>query len=282
MDADDGGDGDRGARDRNDSGARRRARHVSEAVSADSRYTHADHEFRDMDPYARSKYDLTLRWLRRAIIPGSLVYNIGCGSGYFNGLAVERGARVVACEPDPQAFAQAAAREARRAAGAATVLNCGLEEFAHDREPADVVVMHDVLEHMEDDAGAVQLLHRLVRPGGMLIVSVPGLQTLFGLHDEMLGHYRRYEGRQLKRLIERNFTIERFRWFGMASIPIALVFSRWLRRAYPVRTGSSGIIGRAYGAVCAIESRVPEPTGTSITLLARPKNAPAVVGNQAK
>jgi 2-polyprenyl-3-methyl-5-hydroxy-6-metoxy-1,4-benzoquinol methylase len=243
-------------------------------VKLDSRYTQADHAFRDVDPYAKAKYDLTLRWLRDAIGPGTLLYNVGCGSGYFNALAMQAGARVVACEPDPEAYRIALQRGAalRRAGGDAVVdvVNCGLEAFARDCEPADVVVMHDVLEHVEDDSGAIEALARLVRPKGVVVVSVPALQLLFGLHDELLGHYRRYSASSLRRVVQARFRVERLQWFGMLSIPLVLWFSRWRRKPYPLQTGSTGALGRLYARLCAAETHVPEPIGSSILLLARP------------
>jgi 2-polyprenyl-3-methyl-5-hydroxy-6-metoxy-1,4-benzoquinol methylase len=240
---------------------------VSDAVAIDTSYTGADHAFRDLDPYARAKYDVALRWLERDMTPGRLVYNIGCGAGYFNTLVAEHGHRVVACEPDPEAYAQAVTR----AGAAVTVMNCGLEAFAKDREPADIVVMHDVLEHIEDDRAAVEALAKLVKPGGALVVSVPAMPSLFGLHDELLGHYRRYTAPRLLALLRPRFAVERWTYYGMLSIPLVLWFSRWRRRPYPVQAGSTGWLGRAYALMCDAESHVPEPIGTSITALARPR-----------
>ena len=240
---------------------------MSDAVAIDTSYTGADHAFRDLDPYARAKYDVALRWLEGEMTPGKVVYNVGCGAGYFNVLAAQRGNRIVACEPDREAFEAAAAR----AGPSVTVLNCGLEEFAKDREPADIVVMHDVLEHIADDRAAVEVLVKLVRPGGALVVSVPAMPSLFGLHDELLGHYRRYRAPELLALLRRYFIVERCRYYGMLSIPLVLWFSRWRRQPYPVRAGSTGWLGKAYALMCGAESYLPEPIGTSITLLARPR-----------
>jgi SAM-dependent methyltransferase len=236
-------------------------------MTIDAAYTQADHAFRDLDPYAKAKYDLTLRWLRGIAGRQTVLYNIGCGSGYFNALASQCCARVVACEPDPEAYERAVRRTARGGDGV-EVLNCGLGEFARARAPADVVVMHDVLEHIDDDRSAAATLAGLVRPGGIAVVSVPAYQAFFGLHDELLGHYRRYGVRQLRALLEPHFRIERLRQFGMLSIPLVLWFSRWRRRRYPVGA-AGGWLGKAYAALCAAESYVPEPVGTSILVYAR-------------
>jgi 2-polyprenyl-3-methyl-5-hydroxy-6-metoxy-1,4-benzoquinol methylase len=222
-------------------------------------YTRDDHVFREQDPYARAKYDLTLRWLPRRGLYGATLYNIGFGSGYFNHLAAARGATVVGCEPDRAAFAAGVAT----APPGCELYNCELEEFSTARAPAPFVVMHDVLEHIFDDRAAATTLRSLVAPGGTSIVSVPALMSLFGHHDEELGHYRRYTPKTLRAVLEPHFIIRRLQWFGMASIPIAWYFSRWRRTPYPI-AGRSSLAGSIYGAVCAIESHLPEPIGTSL------------------
>jgi SAM-dependent methyltransferase len=59
-----------------------------------------------------------------------------------------------------------------------------------DEEPFDVVVAGDILEHLEDPGRALTLLRRLVRPRGVLLVSLPNvanitvrLSLLFGRFD---------------------------------------------------------------------------------------------------
>jgi SAM-dependent methyltransferase len=223
-------------------------------------YTLGDHAFRSDDPYAAAKYRMTLQWLRNDLHDGTVLYNIGAGGGHFNGLAAAAGKlQIVACEPDPLAFAQANAS----APPGVEVLHCGLEDFANGRSAADVVVMHDVLEHIEDDHGAAELVRSLLRPGGTAIVSVPALMSLYGVHDEALGHFRRYTPVSLRRVLEPHFVVERLQWYGMASIPIAWYFSKMRRIAYPVAATRSAL-GAIYAKMCHLESFVPEPIGTSL------------------
>jgi SAM-dependent methyltransferase len=206
--------------------------------------------------------------LDKLIVRGDVMYNIGVGSGYFNHLAAARGALVYGCEPDEAVFRTAAAS----APTGVTVVHATLEDFAAGRSKAKFIVMHDVLEHIEDDVAAVDHLRSLVDDDGRLIISVPALPSLYGLHDEKLGHFRRYTGSALRRVLERRFTICRFRWYGMASIPIALWFSRLRRIPYPVGDGTSrSFLQKVYGTVCAAESFIAEPIGTSIIVELSPR-----------
>ncbi len=139
---------------------------------------------------------------------------------------------------------------------------------------ADVVVMHDVLEHVADERAAIERLDALVRPEGCVVLSVPALPALFGLHDEKLGHYRRYTRRTLTAALVPRFSVTHLRAFGMAFVPVTAWYSRWRRRPYPAPADqTSSLADRAFATVCRVEARVPAPIGTSLLVAARPTPA---------
>jgi SAM-dependent methyltransferase len=65
----------------------------------------------------------------------------------------------------------------------------------------DLVFLLDVLEHQEDDRRLLEEVLGKIKPGGRLVVTVPGHPFLFGGHDRALGHYRRYRRRELEGLL---------------------------------------------------------------------------------
>ena len=230
-------------------------------------YTIADHEFRDDDAYAFGKYRLTLRWLESLGTRGTLL-NIGCGAGQFNALAAGLGFTVHGFEPDPEAFALALGNLPPERCD---VQQLGIEEIPGERV-ADVIVMHDVLEHIEDEASTVARLATLLKPDGVLVTSVPALPTLFGYHDEQLGHFRRYTRRTLRAALQPAFRIDRLRYYGTTMVPVTLWFSRIRRAPYPTADAAGGgFTGRALGALCRAEARIPGPLGTSLVCMARPR-----------
>jgi 2-polyprenyl-3-methyl-5-hydroxy-6-metoxy-1,4-benzoquinol methylase len=235
-------------------------------------YTATDHEFRESDAYAQAKYAITLRWLRDRP-SGALLYNIGCGGGLFNRMAVQAGYRVEAFEPDPAAYELARKDCPDR--------DCVVHPFGLDgvegEGAADVVVMHDVLEHIDDDRAAVERLRRLIVDDGRLVLSVPAMPSLFGYHDEQLGHYRRYTRRTLEAALVPAFEIDRLRYFGLTFVPITAYYSRLRQRPYPTASGETGLLGRAFRSLCSLEARVPAPLGTSLVSLARPRTAGRVL-----
>jgi 2-polyprenyl-3-methyl-5-hydroxy-6-metoxy-1,4-benzoquinol methylase len=236
---------------------------------ADADYTTQDHAFRDDDDYARAKYDITLRWLGPD--SGRTLGNVGCGNGLFNTMAAGAGFNVAACEPDPVAHANAVAA----APDGVEVRLGGLFDGPFD-QPVDVVVMHDVLEHIADERAALEALSGLLRAGGRVVLSVPALPRLFGYHDELLGHYRRYTKASLRSALEPLFEIRRMRYFGFTFIPVTAWYSRFRRTNYPTSSATGrSLLGRAFSAACRIESRVPTPIGTSLVCELTPRSGRA-------
>lgn len=67
----------------------------------------------------------------------------------------------------------------------------------------DLVIASDVLEHIEDEAQALREWARVLRPGGQLLVFVPAFSFLWGKHDEVNQHFRRYTAAQLAAALSR-------------------------------------------------------------------------------
>lgn len=233
-------------------------------------YTNEDHLARENDAYALSKYWITLRWLSEHLtIRKPHVVNVGAGSGVFAGLATQPGWTVTNIEPDASAAALAEER-----LGEGSVLRADLFTYSPEL-PADVLVMHDVLEHIEDDSAAVARVHALLGGGSRpawFIGSVPAWQWLFGYHDHQLGHYRRYSPKMLRTTIGSHFEIRHLRQLGLLGIPAALWFSRIRQEPYPV--GSGGAMERIFGLPCRVEERLPPPIGSSLLFAAMPIKLP--------
>jgi SAM-dependent methyltransferase len=66
----------------------------------------------------------------------------------------------------------------------------------------DIVVALNVLEHIKDDVGAVNMISRILKPGGMFIFEIPASPALYDNYDSTLGHYRRYDIKRIKYLFD--------------------------------------------------------------------------------
>ena len=100
----------------------------------------------------------------------------------------------------------------------------------------DIVTMLDVLEHVEDDAGAVKEIFRVLKPGGAFILSVPAYQKLWSAHDEALHHFRRYEYCDLRKVLRRGgFQVWRLSFAMSLMPPVAWFWRRFILPFKPNR-----------------------------------------------
>jgi len=85
----------------------------------------------------------------------------------------------------------------------------------------DALLALDVIEHLDDDRAAIRRLGTLVRPGGIVIVSVPALPWLFTEFDSIQGHRRRYLPETLRAAFAGSgLELERVFWWGRWLVPV--------------------------------------------------------------
>lgn len=149
--------------------------------------THARLETRHWWFVARRRILLDL--IAQAVPPGSGIVDLGCGTGTLDAVLVERGHRVVGLDPSPDALdlAQAAHPTVRFRVAADP------GDAADDLAAADLLLLLDVLEHVDDDRGFLERAVAPLRPGARILITVPAKMTLWGPQDDAVGHRRRYE-----------------------------------------------------------------------------------------
>ena len=123
-------------------------------------------------------------------IPASArrLLDVGCGSGGTAAAARGRGEGLMAVgiEPDPAAAARARGRLDRVLEASAST---GLAVLGSEGERFDAFLFADVLEHLEDPAGALSLARALAHPGATLVASVPNVGHLSLARDLLLGRF---------------------------------------------------------------------------------------------
>lgn len=86
-------------------------------------------------------------------------------------------------------------------------------------ESYDLVVALDVLEHVQDDEKALKEFFRILKPGGLLLLTVPAYKFLWSNHDEVLHHVRRYSHTEiLVKLTNSRFGIVEHTYFVMLGV----------------------------------------------------------------
>jgi 2-polyprenyl-3-methyl-5-hydroxy-6-metoxy-1,4-benzoquinol methylase len=152
-------------------------------------------------PARRKLFAERLAWIKRFVISGRLL-EIGCARGEFLELAADAGFEAQGIEPDPAT--SAVARDRRRL----RVCTGTLSDAAIESESFDLVVLFHVLEHLDSPRRTIAEIHRVLKPGGFVIIETPNIQTrwfrIFGKRWRQLipDHYFFFSPPTLTRLLE--------------------------------------------------------------------------------
>lgn len=195
---------------------------------------------------------------------------VGAGVGtYTTRLLAAGAASVLALESDPAALPSLRGRVGRDAR-----VEIRTEELpgAPSVEAAagtfDLVVCQNVLEHIEDDAGALAAMRGALVPGGRLALVVPNDPRLYGSLDRVYGHRRRYRRGELADLVERTgLEVELAQPFNLLGVLGWVVSSRLDRSAIDPRP--LRLFDLAVPLWRRLEDRVRPPYGLSLVVLAR-------------
>ncbi len=80
-------------------------------------------------------------------------------------------------------------------------INANLFELPLPDKSVDVVICLEVLEHLREDDKALEEICRILRPGGKLIMSLPG-EFYFPQYLDLMGHWRHYTSTSMSQILE--------------------------------------------------------------------------------
>ncbi len=188
------------------------------------------------------------------------VLDAGAGTGGTMQALADLG-EVWGCDLSPQALAFCRQR------GLDRLVQCSVEELEFADSTFDAVTSCDVIEHVEHDQQALGEIYRVLRPGGVAVITVPALRFLWSSHDEVLHHLRRYNRRPLSRMLRlagfEELKLTYVVSFLMPLMVIHRLFMKIIRRG-PPRIGITlmpGCINRLFLAVQQLESFFVHATG---------------------
>jgi ubiquinone/menaquinone biosynthesis C-methylase UbiE len=225
--------------------------------------------------YYAGKREIVREWLRsvRPPRPSDLLLDCGAGTGLF---AEEMAAfcRVMVLDDHEEAL-----RLLRQRFREEQIIS-----LAGDRVPLpdgslEYITALDVLEHTPDDRAVVAGFHRLLKPGGIALVTVPAGMALWSDWDVSLHHYRRYSRPQLRALFSpEQWEVLQVNYTNVAVYPAVWLVRTW-RRFFPSPTGAvrteDRLLPRWLNAllrglfVRPALWRLPLPFGVSLLLVAR-------------
>jgi SAM-dependent methyltransferase len=184
----------------------------------DREYELQTHRAEDRHWWYKGRRTVLARVLDGVELPADArILDAGCGSGR-NMLELARYGNVTAVELSSASVELALAREAGE------VIEGSVLEMPFADASFDLATSLDVIEHLDDDVGALREMRRVVAPGGCLLVTVPAYQWLWSGHDEINHHHRRYTRRSLALAGERaGWKQVRTTYFNSLLLPVAIV-----------------------------------------------------------
>lgn len=131
---------------------------------------------------------------------------VGCGAGDLSGLLLKRGYQGVGVDFSPNAIAIASKNLSSSISQGNYQLHEGdimqAENVAKYRKFFNLAMSMMVMEHVEDDKQFIKNLAELTVPDGLVMVAVPGRMDRWGIEDDTVGHLRRYENYDLKKVMQ--------------------------------------------------------------------------------
>jgi SAM-dependent methyltransferase len=148
------------------------------------------------------------------------ILDVGCGTG-INHSVLSKYGTTVCTDPAGEAVAFSRSR------GVADLAQSEIETLPFAPASFDVVTALDVLEHVDDDMVALREILRVMRDGGVLLITVPAYGFLWSEHDEALHHRRRYAASELRnKLTNAGFEVERITYY-MCLLFFPILFIRF-------------------------------------------------------
>ncbi|MBI3570212.1 MAG: class I SAM-dependent methyltransferase [Gammaproteobacteria bacterium] len=204
---------------------------------------------------------------------GARILDAGCGTGGNLELLSHYGVPT-GLEMDETAANLARARNVANIAGGSFPDN-----LQFPKDSFNLVTFIDVLEHIEDDLGALLAARSILVAGGSLLITVPAFQFLWGTHDEMHHHKRRYRKERLADLITRSgFRLQYISYFNTFLFPMAVI-ARMAEKYIPFLGGQAGsnlpgprvnsVLAAIFNCERKLLGRMRLPFGVSIIAIAR-------------
>jgi ubiquinone/menaquinone biosynthesis C-methylase UbiE len=106
--------------------------------------------------------------------------------------------------------------------GSVRPVACDATLLPFQGESFDCVICSEVIEHVGRDDLVLREISRILKKGGRFYLTVPVNQKFFGFDDEFVGHYRRYEVLDLKRLLSQNGLLE------LQTYPLMGTLEKWI------------------------------------------------------
>ena len=198
-------------------------RYLSEpaAVSMDDRW----YEIARLDhPWIVRRFEVLRRLADPRIRQATAIAEFGCGHGIVQRQVEDtHGLAVAGFDLNAAALKQTVSRF--------SLVCCYdlCEQLPEYESCFDLILLFDVLEHIQDEQGFLRALGFHLAPGGAVLINVPAFDSLSSGYDRVVGHLRRYNIGSLSAAAQQSgMRISRWTYWGLPLLPLLLIRKIWV------------------------------------------------------
>lgn len=206
--------------------------------------------------------------IKKFIPPSAKVLEVGCGTGNVSSFLAKKGYEVTGCEYYQEAIDMAWP--------GFLIVQGDAQNLPFENNYFDIVGLFDVIEHFQDDILLLNEAIRVVREGGIIVITVPARDELWSWVDEVSFHKRRYTKEKIKKLFQEakldTLLIEHM--FMSLYVPMRYIRSKGEKSdaLFKINRFANALLYKLFDIERIISKGLPLPIGTSLIGIAKKAN----------
>lgn len=176
--------------------------------------------------WAQWRFRVLIKICSNYIKPETKILEIGCGNGLvMKQFEDKKGVVIDGCDLNRAAFQDLCDVSGKVFLYDIYELNVELTG------KYDIVILLDVLEHIENDTDFLITATKYIKDDGLIIVSVPAIQQLYSVYDKLIGHKRRYSKKEIRKLFsDADIMLIDCKYWGLSLLPLTFLRKQLLRQ----------------------------------------------------
>ncbi len=211
----------------------------------------------------RGRETLIEKIVQEKLSPSAKVIDFGCGTGRIVEKLAEKQFQAVGLDLRKEGLI-----ELKKRRPDLLLVQANAEAVPFLDSSFDAALLLDLLEHVDDKA-VLKEACRLVRPGGLILLTVPAHSWLWSERDELAGHRRRYSKKQLRNLLNTvALQVEEIGYYHCFLFPFFIfsrILSRWVSKVLDLEERSSSpLLTKIALAEARLARRISLPIGSTL------------------
>jgi SAM-dependent methyltransferase len=161
--------------------------------------------------------------------PDNVFFDVGGGNGFVAKGLTESGIEAILVEPG-------SGTQNAKKSGLPWVICSTLNGAGFRESSLGSVGLFDVVEHIQDDLGFLKEVHRYLKPGGLVFITVPAYKLLWSSEDVYAGHFRRYTLRSMRRVLKNAGFQPVYSTYFFSILPLPILFARCIPSWLGIKT----------------------------------------------